>query len=517
MATELLTEKYKDALDGVLHCYDRVILTGSIQPWSYAQGMTGYLYAHDIRIFDFAQFAQPLREAICANAETLAATHGLQIEYIRKKNFRKEDRIQAILEQRGERPGLVHIFSALEPCFSYKPWHDKQTGKTYLKLDSGKCLHYYFYFIHEQLGRCYLRVPTWCPFRLQFYFNGHAWLASQLKQAGVAFELLDNAFAHIADYALANELAAQLDIEQLHGWLDACVQLYCPVIASLNASTDSARALSYHWSIWQAEYATDLVFRSPTTLQAFYPLLLETLISAVKPADIATFLGRKLHGNYQGEMGNRFNKRWLGSRLKHQMGPVSIKLYDKFNLILRIETTVNNVAFFKQYRQVNHRDGSASTRWAPMKKTIYSLPPLRDLLQQANHRYLKFISAIATPEVGVEKLHRLAETQVENAHRFKGFNLLSEEDATLFRTLLRGEFTISGFTAKHLRQLLPDKNPGQMTRLLRRLRAHGLIKKVSQRYKYYLTEFGRQAATMALKLREMTVIPQLALDCPQAA
>ena len=297
--------------------------------------------------------------------------------------------------------------------------------------------------------------------------------------------------------------------ELLHPWLDALAQQYCPVVQALN--------LNYHWSIWQAEYATDLVFRSPAILQAFYPLLLETLITAVKPTDIASFLGRKLHGNYQGEMGNRFNKRWLGSRVKHQMGPVSIKLYDKFGQILRIETTVNNVSFFKQYRQVQHRDGTSTTRWAPMKKTIYSLPPLQETLYEANQRYLKFISAVATPEVGVEKLHRLAETQVENDHRFKGFNLLSEEDAALFRTLLRGEFTISGFSAKELRQLFADKNPGQMTRLLRRLRAHGLIKKVSKRYKYYLTEFGRQATTMALKLREMTVIPQLALDCPQPA
>jgi hypothetical protein len=509
MGTELLTEKYKDALDGVLDCYDRVILTGSVQPWSYARGMTGYLYGHGIRIFDYVQFAQPLREQICANAEALAQANGLEIEYIRKKDFRKEDRIRTILKERGEGPGLVHIFSALEPCLSYKPWHDKQTGKTYLKLDSGKSLHYYFYFIHEQLGLCYLRVPTWCPFRLQFYFNGHAWLAAQLKQKGVAFELLDNAFAHIADYAIANELAQQMNGELLHPWLDALAQQYCPVVQALN--------LNYHWSIWQAEYATDLVFRSPTTLQAFYPLLLETLITTVKPTDIASFLGRKLHGNYQGEMGNRFNKRWLGSRVKHQMGPVSIKLYDKFGQILRIETTVNNVSFFKQYRQVQHRDGTSTTRWAPMKKTVYSLPPLQETLSEANQRYLKFISAVATPEVGVEKLHRLAETQVENDHRFKGFNLLSEEDAALFRTLLRGEFTISGFTAKELRQLLADKNPGQMTRLLRRLRAHGLIKKVSKRYKYYLTEFGRQAATMALKLRELTVIPELASACPQTA
>jgi len=504
MGTELLTEKYADALDGVLHCYDRVVLTGSLQPLCYAQGMSGYLYGKGIRIFDYAQFSQPLHEQICAHAKAVAQANGLEIEYIRKKNFRKEDRIRDILEQRGRQPGLVHIFSALEPCPSYRPWHNKSTGKTYLMRDSGKCLHYYFYFIHEQLGLCYLRVPTWCPFRLQFYFNGHAWLASQLKQQGVAFDLLDNAFAHLADYTIANQLAQQLDTQQLHLWLEELTMQYCPVAQTLN--------LSYHWSIWQAEYATDLVFRSQAALQAFYPLLLETLITAVKPADIATFLGRKLHGNYQGEMGNRFNRRWLGTRLKHQMGPASIKLYDKFSLILRIETTVNNVAFFKQYRQVQHRDGSTSNRWAPMKKTLYSLPALREVLQDANQRYLKFISAVATPEVGVEKLHRLAETQEKNHHRYKGFNLFSEEDTCLFRTLLQGEFFISGFTNKELRRYFPDKNTGQITRLLSRLRVHGVIKKVGKRYKYYLTEFGRQASAMALKLREMTVIPALVLD-----
>jgi hypothetical protein len=244
-------------------------------------------------------------------------------------------------------------------------------------------------------------------------------------------------------------------------------------------------------------------------LQAFYPLLLETLITAVKPADVATFLGRKLHGNYQGELGNRFNRRWLGTRIKHQMGPVSIKLYDKFSLILRIETTVNNVAFFKQYRQVEHRDGSSTNAWAPMKKTVYSLPALREVLQDANQRYIKFISAIATPEVGIQKLHRLAETQEKNHHRYKGFNLFSEEDTCLFRTLLQGEFFISGFTNQELRSYFPDKNSGQITRLLARLRVHGVIKKVGKRYKYYLTEFGRQSVAMALKLREMTVIPAL--------
>lgn len=80
----------------------------------------------------------------------------------------------------------------------------------------------------------------------------------------------------------------------------------------------------------------------------------------------------------------------------------------------------------------------------------------------------------------------------------------------MFWLLLRGEFTISGFANKNLRQLLPHKNSGQTTRLLRRLRVHGLIKKVGRRYKYYLAEAGRQVALMALKLREMVIIPSLA-------
>jgi hypothetical protein len=502
MTTQLLSEKFHDQLDGVLNCYDRIVLTGSLHPFCYAQGMTGYLYKHQIRIFDYAQFAEPLSEQIRENAERLAQQHGLQIEYIRKKNFRKEERIQAILKTRGTHPGLVHIFSALEPCETYKPWHDKSTHQTYLRRDTGKCLHYYFYFIDPDLGLCYLRVATWCPFRLQFYFNGHAWLAAQLRQKGIAFDLIDNAFVHIADYTVANQLMEHFDLVLLPKSLDAFAQRFCPVIHSLN--------LSYQWSIYQAEYATDWVFKRQSDLQAFYPHLVETLIHTVKPADIATFLGQKLHGNYRGEMGNRFNVRWLGTRIKHVMGPISLKAYDKLGLILRIEVTVNDVSFFQPYRQVQHRNGETETKYAPMKKTLYSLAPLAEQLQASTRRYLEFLSAIATPEVGVERLNRLTETRVEHAHRYKGFNLLAEADAALLRLLLRGEFTIHGLTARAVHKLLPEKTTGQISRLLKRLRVHGLLKKVGRHFKYYLTELGREIATMALKLRELYVIPALA-------
>jgi menaquinone-dependent protoporphyrinogen IX oxidase len=507
MAAMVITEKYQDDIYGVLHCYDRVVISGNLQQLCYAKGMTKFLYAHDILIFDYTKkFAEPLREQIRINANKLAQEHGVTIEFISKKNdFRKEDRVKELIEQNGSQPGLVHIFSAMEQCQAYRPWYDKQMRKAYVKMTQGKCLHYYFYFIDPDLGLCYLRVPTWSPFRLQFYYNGHNALARQLARESMPFTQLDNAFTNIANFDRANELAAAHNVEALHQKLDSLAEQYCPVVKELG--------LEYNWSILQAEYATDIVFKQQATLQAIYPHLLETLIQVVKPTDIATFLGRKLHGNYQGEVGNRFNVRWLGTRLKHQMGPVSIKMYDKFNIILRLEVTVNQVGFFDQYRQVHHRDGTSSTRYAPMKKTIYSLPPLAETLQGVTKRYLKFISEIETPEVGVDKLHHLTETQQDdNGRRYKGFNLLSEEDASFFQLLNSGEFVVAGFSNKALRQRLPEKNSGQITRLLRRLREHGLIKRVGKRYRYYLTDFGRQVTLMALKLREIVIIPSLAFD-----
>src|SRR5215471_10175541 len=402
---ELLTERHADEIAGVLSCYDRILIQGTLPGLGYAEGMTAYLKARQIRIFDYPRFAQPLRDALRENAERLAAEHGLEIMFIRKKNFRKEDRVKEILTKRGNHPGLVCIFSAMEPCGTYQPWHDKKSGKTFLRPADGKCLHYYFYFIDEELGLGYVRVPTWCPFRLQVYLNGHHGLAGQLRRHHIDYTLLDNAFSHIADWKQAQRLADEWRVEKIHHQLDQFARRYCPVIARLEAS--------YHWSLDQAEYATDIVFRRQADLQALYENLTRTAIHAVKPEHVATFLGKKLHGNYQDELGNRFDLRIQGTRIKHTMGPVSLKIYDKFGLILRIEVTVNDVTFFPHYREVEHRDGTRHTKWTHRKKSVYSLPALREALRAANHRYLEFISTLANPSAGVEKLRKLSQTVID--------------------------------------------------------------------------------------------------------
>ena len=107
-------------------------------------------------------------------------------------------------------------------------------------------------------------------------------------------------------------------------------------------------------------------------------------------------------------------------------------MYDKHGFILRIETTANDVSFFKHYRKVEHRDGTTETKWTSMKKGIYSLSPLRDVLCAANRRYLEFISAIDTPTAGIDALRKISETLYQGEHSYPGFNLFHSPDCGIF-------------------------------------------------------------------------------------
>lgn len=492
-------ERYADRIVGTLSCFDRVVITGTLPAICHARAMEGHLRARSVRLFDYPRWAEPLREEIRANAEQLAREAGLEIEFIRRKDFRKEDRVKQIVAQRGNHPGLVHIFSAMEPCPSYKPWHDKRSGITSLRPTEGKCLHYYFYFIDLEFGLCYLRVPTWAPFRLQFYFNGHNHLACRLRQEGIACALGDNAFLHIADFPRAQQLA-DIPVDRLHRLLDRLAERFCPVVA---------RFSSYHWSLMQVEYATDILWKKPADLTPLYDALVRTAVHAVRAEEVATFLGRKLSPQYTGEAGTDFHTRVEGTRIKHAMGKVSIKMYDKMGCILRVETTAHDVTFFKHHRRVEHRDGTWESKTAQVKKSIYSLPVLADLMGAANRRYLEYLATLDDPTAGLRDLDRIGKPVQQQGRTWRGFNLFSGSDLKLFEAIARGEFQLNGLQNRHLQQLL-GLTSAQISRLLKRLRLHGLIKKVGRTYKYYLTKLGRNLVLLALKLRRFTIIPDLA-------
>ena len=499
-----LVNRYALNMHGVLSCYDRILITGTMPGACYAAGMTSFLYSRGVRIFDYAQFAEPLRDRVRARALEVCASARLEIEHVSKSHIRKEELVQRVLAKRGDAPGLVHVISAMEACPSYRPWHDKATGKTYLKGDTGKCLHYYFYFIDEELGLCYLRVPTWAPFSLQFYCNGHSALAQSLKREGIDFAQADNAFLRIDDLPRAQALADALSPDVLHKRLDIFAQWLCPVLDVFGQSC--------HWSIRQIEYSTDLMFKGAGILTPLYDSLSRQAVLAADAPRVASFLGKKITPVVAQEIGSRLSTRIEGRCIKHSMGAASVKVYDKFSRVLRIETTANDVSFFKHHRRVEHRDGHSTRELAGLKKSIYSLIDLREILLGCNQRYLAFLGSLDDTSAGQRDLQRLSQPRVSvsTEQSVKGLNFFNPVEQRLLQTLQHGEFNIHGWRRADLLAQSVALSASALSRQLARLRVLGLIKKVAHTYRYYLTRLGRSAIAAAGSLTRFNIVPAMA-------
>jgi hypothetical protein len=499
---EGLVERYDERIAGVLSCYDRIVITGTLPVICHAKGMTSFLYANGIRIFDYPKFAAALRDKVRENAAKVAKAAGVTIEHISRSYIRKEGIVAQAIAKRGEHPGLAHVISAMEACDAYEPWHDKKTGKTFVRPDAGKCLHYYFYFIDEEPGLICVRVPTWAPFRLQVYCNGHSWLARKLTAEGIGFTAGDNAFLRIDDWNRARELADSFSPGMLHRILDRYAALCCPVFDSFKQS--------YHWSLMQVEYSTGLVFRSKATLAPLYEQLARHSVLTVKAETIATFLGRKIDPKLAQEIGSQFSTRIEGTCIKHRFGKSSIKMYDKLGTILRIETTANDVSSFKHYRKVEHRNGPSSMGFAPMKKSIYSLSDLAGILFACNRRYLAHLSALDDFFAGVKLLDRVTRPRKVEGKTVKGVDFFNPAERTLLGALKNPKFNIAGVRRAGLSPLLEQLSPSALSRQIRRLRHPGLIKRVAKTYRYYLTCAGRAVIAPASHITEYAIVPALA-------
>ena len=151
-----------------------------------------------------------------------------------------------------------------------------------------------------------------------------------------------------------------------------------------------------------------------------------------------------------------------------------------------------------------------------LKKSIYSLPDLREILHGCNRRYLEFLSAIEDPSSGVRDLVKLTEPQREEERNIKGLNFFDPDEQQLLvaglrpRALRRPEFNIHGMRRADLKPFVPELTGSRLSRQLHRLRSLGVIKRVRQSYRYYLTRLGRAAIAAACSLTQFQIIPAMA-------
>lgn len=498
---ELLTDRFDHNIAGTLSCFDRLVLFGTFKPICHPKAMGFELFEADFRLLDYEKkFANPLRLQIRDHIKEVAESEGLSIQHV---NFglRKEALVSRILSERGDHDGIVCIFSAMEKCSCFKV--GKKKGFLDLVWSGGKCLHYYVYVMDPDYGLCYLRIPTWAPFRLQFYCNGHDWLERRMRAEGIGFKKADNCFVEIDDFERAQQLADEFRPEPLHRRLDE--------LASRLVAVHSRWGKGLHWSIYQAEWATDVVFKSDRILPMLYEELVRTATVEIQCTDIYSFLGKRLTASSAQEVSGRLQTLIEGTRIKHTLGKASIKMYDKQDRVLRIETTVNDITIFRHYREVTHKDGTRETKYASMQKSIYSLGALAEQMQACNKRYLLFISQWRDHTKERTDLRKVTRsTKDDKQHSYRGLNFFLKDDLDFMLAILRGEYTISGFSNRNLQRHLPGWSSQKIGRMLKRFRVLRLIKRAGRSYKYYLASRGRKTLVAALQLKERVILPAMA-------
>jgi hypothetical protein len=488
---------------GVLHGWDRLRLQGTLRSLYYQPVMEEYLRQAGVLWKDFKTFATTLTARVRQAAVDLAAKHHRPMLYLNSSRIRKEDEARKIQQRDKIELGLIAVFSCVEPCRTWFLRGNRVTRKLELRLEWGKCIHLYFYWMHEQLGFLHLRLQSWFPFLIQICLNGREWLARQMDQTQLRYHREDNCFPWIGDVSRAQAL---MDQQHRTNWpvlLRPLLKQCHPLYAEINRPIER----DYYWTAAETEYATDVMFRDRAALARIYPALVHHAVMTFGSEQVLRFMHRSAQVGLQEVQSDR--RRWPdGVRVKHWVNKNSLKCYDKGS-VLRVEATINEPRDFRSFRAAEKSPGGPK-RWRELRRSVSDFHRRSEVSRAATERYLTALAAVHVQTRLAEKAAQVCRPVRRDGQRYRALNPLGESDAELLTIVNRAEFSLNGFRNRDLRSHLypatkdkqkQRKEMAAVGRRLRLLRAHGLIAKVPKTHRYIVTEKGRNVITALLAAR----------------
>lgn len=492
-------------IKGVLSGWDRMRLRGTLRWLANRSGMGAYLCTRGILLKQFKGWAIGLTEKVRRATERVAEAAGRPIMYLPSSHLRKEDCAREIAERDRITEGLVCVLTCVEPCSTYEVGPSKERKKLELRDHSGKCLHRYFYVQDREWGLLSLRVQSWLPFSIHVCLNGREWLAKSLRRERIGFVKRDNCFVDVSNLPRAQELLSQQLQTDWPRKLNELVAQFHPA----HASMFEAPTLDYYWSADETEWATDVLFRSRDSLAMLYPHLVRHAMLDMNCTDVLRFFGRPaLQQHYHAaDLQTNLKRRHEGVRCKHYLNRNSIKIYDKQETVLRVETTINDARDIRVFRTPENRPDAAPS-WLPLRKGVADLHRRAEVSQKANERYLESMATVEAETPLGEAMREICQPATWKGRRVRGLEPFTASDMQLLNAVMHGEFALNGFRNRELRiRLFPEpttdvqeqkRRASKVTRQIRLLRAHGLIQKIAHTHRYQLTDDGHVAIATLL-------------------
>jgi hypothetical protein len=462
-----------------------------------------------VLLTDFAkhvvEVTAQLKDAVVGAVENL----GRPIVHLRSGSERKDVIAREIAQRDGVKGGVVCLLTAVEPCSSFEVRGNRETKRIDVRRAFRKCLFLYRYEFHPVLGFIHARIQSWFPFSVQVWLNGREWLARQMDEAGLRYQRLGNCFAWLE----SPERTQQLMNQQLRvSWpklLDDIIDELNPIRHTMFGKLRGIR-LPYYWSVAQSEWATDIIFRDPAALAPLYPRLVHHAMTSFGSPDVMRFLGQKVtpqgrvHPGFRGQIVTDLKHRPEGLCVKHRVNRNSIKIYDKQASVLRIETTIHHPYDFKVFR-VGEGERRKKPAWRVLRHGVADLHRRTQISQAANERYATALDAVDDAASLGDLIHDLCQPADLNGRRLRGLRPWAHDDLALLKAVGSGAFILNGFRNRHLVELLyprvatdlteQHRRSARVSRLVRLLRAHRLIKKIPTTNRHMVTKLGRRAIT----------------------
>ncbi len=500
-----LVARFGKAVKGVLTGFDRIVFKGTILPLAHEDGAMSFLGARGALNRDYKKWMLAQTDALVKAVDRYATEQsGKPIVPLSTWRADKEQPARKRQGQTGVDSGLIGAWSCLESCWSYRAHYCAEKGYRQLHRYTTQCKHLYLYFDHKDYGWMNVWLQTWFPYHIQIALNGREWLRRRLEARQVDFPRQGNKFLHIEDYSLAQRfLDQQLDRQwpwMLNGFLPG---------AFPTMSATLGPYLSYYWTLWQSEWATDLILNSAADLTTTIEAILRHAWITGKSARVLRYLGRPLTSagkplrNSTNEVISRVLDFYEGLRVRHWVDQNSVKVYNEQN-VLRIETTINQPYMFKVWRRAQRQAPNARKKLRPLRKGVADIPLRAQVSQEVNDRFMEELAAFSNKTPLSDLLAPHVRSHTQDGRRVRALDI-SGKDRELLQAISDPAFTVSGITNAALRKKLCSKPWGagrtdkqlsaRITRHLRLLRDHGLIRKITNRHRYHLTDKGRQLTT----------------------
>lgn len=499
MSTE---DAAQPSLFKTLRCPDRIAITGTSIDIGHEDAMRSYSKAHGIHEMHVAAWARPLTDRIYAMSDAYGKTVPEGIIDCNTYKGRKDDLIK-VLRRAARRAHRRFIggFRSMESCHTFYRSLSKaiaMKGSPFY-LRRNKCLHFYFYFEDPILGLVQLRIQSYAPFSIQFIINGHEVLSRLLTKHGIRHTTHDNCLTHISDHERAQELADTITGPFLDHHLQRIITEEVPLADVLPHG--------YRLTVRQVEYSTDIYLSSSRYATERYTQLVQQL-SLQHPQEMLSYMTESTRRTRNPRCSTKRNH--LGTCVKFMNGPLSIKVYHKEPHIIRIETTSYNITKIRAVRCCISRSGKTEIKRAQLTRSLKDIQVFWRFARHANTRMLHRLSDIWTRCYTPQHLRRLAHRTDTKGHAYRGFNLFDDHDGAIIKAINSPSYDLAGFKRSDLLAAVPDLTRHQATYALKRLRAHGLIKKEARSHRYFPTRLGRQSQTASVALHNLVLLPLLA-------